>query len=80
MQGKISLRLLEIFFGLQTVLRLMAADKFQLQNRETCFEFTAPTSGLSAGPTSSLSHQMSEHPRCQRQTFTSRSSVFASHL
>lgn len=25
-----------IFFSLQTVLRLMAADKFQLTNRETC--------------------------------------------
>lgn len=75
-----SLRLLEIFLSLQTVLRLMAADKFQSPNRETCGEFTAPTSGLSAGSTSSLSHQMSEHPRCQRQTFTSRSFVFASHL
>lgn len=64
------------FSGLQTILCLMAADKFQFKqsNRETNSNL------LSAVATCSLPLQMSEHPRCQRQTFTSRSSVFASHL
>lgn len=50
---------------------------FTQSNRETCVR----RSNLrSAAATRSLRLQMSEHPRCQRQTFTSRSSVFASHL
>lgn len=50
---------------------------FTQSNRESC---VGRCNLRSAAATRCLRLQMSEHPRCQRQTFTSRSSVFASHL